>query len=660
MKFHDLLNDPTITQFCNDLSAIFEGQLSLHQKAKAIGANIKLFLNSRSYAISEARSECLGSTNYRVPYPIRVKIQVDNVDLYGAFPRNVESPNGSPFRTAVQNGMTIFVEGAEELFKQQPELQELCEYCAQQLSVVINQSKRLPEAAPSDNNGHKTLLEQVPDFDNYDRRFVCWSPMAEAFELLAEAFDPNIDRRINLRWVWISTGVHVKMEYPYIYLLWSDATAKPSVINPEGNGGMIHDILKDKSPEILWNYTHNDLWKLPRQTREKFALEARADLFPHMMYMPMLDMDRLAAQITFGPSDNMSRLFAAGSRLVNIAQVALLSGFQELIFRSLQNLLFEFPSFSGRRSDFIPMMRSLLQFVNESCPVPRMNVVEDKSLLLKFVPSFPCFISNRFAAHGNEAIKQALHVDKTKSQTENLIRFGSTMMTVVHTHKRPLQHMQSYVQEISKLTELPPHIVKDTADMRSVLERAVVFVNLDIEAHRAVFKKHETILDPGIGTPSDNATAEDVLRLFQEVGYDSGGLKPNANGYFPISAKILDPIHGQNVALKLDMSTGYPAAVGPIALVTAELINNAAKYLSDATELAGQAAVEVSFRESEILVANDIVLGDKERVQLRLETAIKTFGGSLNRAKQWANLTGFDVDWKFPVSTRLEFAVSFI
>ena len=234
------------------------------------------------------------------------------------------------------------------------------------------------------------------------------------------------------------------------------------------------------------------------------------------------------------------------------------------------------------------------------------------------------------------------------------------MMTVVHTHKRPLQHMQSYVRDISKVPGLPISIVKDTADMRRVLEQATVFVNLDIEAHKAVFKKHGAIVDPESGDASDNTTAEDILRVFQSVGYDSGGLKPNANGYYPISTKILDPIHNQNIKIKVDMNTGYPAAVGPVALVTAELINNAAKYLSQAPELAGQASVEVLFRESEILIANDIVLGDKARVELRLKSASQTFGGSLNRAKQWANLTGFDVDWQFPVPTRLKFTVRFI
>jgi hypothetical protein len=660
MNLQELFNDRTIAQFSNDLGAVLSRPSSVHQTIKTVAANLELFLNARSYTAFREESKRVSFAKYSIPCPIRVRIHVNEM-LYGAKSRNDVSPIGPELRVKSPNGLQFVIEGAADLFKLQPQIQELCESCALKLFEIVQHETSAAFKGLRLNGADRRRLQEVPSHEAPGCRCICWDPMAEAFDLLEREFSENIEQRSKLRWVWISSSGHSKTGNPFIYLLGSDAKAVPSLVETNGEEGLIHAVLSDRSPEILWNYagSDSDLWQLPKETRDAFAAEAKADQFPHMMYLPMLDMDRLAAQITFGPGDDVAALFAAGCRLVAIAPIALLSGFQELVFRSLLNLLYEAPSPNGKYSGLKEQIREVLEFINESCPVPRLNIVEDDEQIVKFTAVSPlCSMSNTFAIHGNRAIKQALELDKVRAQTESLRRFGSTMLTVVHTHKRPLQYMQSYVKDVSELKNLPENIMNDTAQIKRVLEQSRIFVNLDIEAHRTVFERQKKYFSQSDGSIVEPATVDTVLQLLKDKGFIPRDATENK--YKGLSTVLFaDPIYARNIAINISEGTTYSVEAGIIALATAELITNAAKYLFK-SKLPQEMPIDVSFGETEITVANGIAIGDKERVEHLLKHAEEKFGGSLNRVKRWIELVNLNLAWTFSSPVMLEFKMDFL
>lgn len=220
-------------------------------------------------------------------------------------------------------------------------------------------------------------------------------------------------------------------------------------------------------------------------------------------------------------------------------------------------------------------------------------------------------------------------------------------MTVVHTLRRPLEDIKSYVDSVSALPSLPANLVERTRALKISLKQAEIFNEIDISANDAMANT----------TDLPFCSAEDVITLLQTVGYDPAGLAKSYNGHFPDVFKIIDPIRDRPIVVNFNAKSTYQAPAGPLALIIVELIDNASEYLNQSNGLLNGAAVEVTLAASAISVANSIAAGDKERVAHRVEAAFNNYGRGLHRVRRWAGAIRFEVELRFAKHDRIEFSL---
>ena len=96
-----------------------------------------------------------------------------------------------------------------------------------------------------------------------------------------------------------------------------------------------------------------------------------------------------------------------------------------------------------------------------------------------------------------------------------------------------------------------------------------------------------------------------------------------------------------------------------LALIFAEVVDNAAHYIHDHLNRKRTAAVDIAFSPGQLTIANPILFGSGEAIRKRLEDARSTVGRSLNRVITLATLLKCEVDFSYPRGKQVLFICRF-
>ena len=642
---------PDLTRFYADLNSAMEAAPSPEQKVRTAVARLDLFLDARSYGNvtkqNRSKKHVLPGYSvpiYDVPYQVFVRIQPDRNELLSSFGRrpSMEKAEGPEFRQKIDDDYTLVVEGAARLFEKEPFLKDLCIHFAKHLATSLSQlnPSGRPDSGLDGLNGKTAKAALL--LDESISSFLDWSPIVQAFKLLGEAVEYCNVGQSQLRRVWVSRSFNPDSSFPYIYMQEADSDSMPEPLNKNGSEGIIHGVLTRKTPELIWNYIYSQKWKHPDETKGKFIKQANPAEYPHMIYFPV--MERLAAQITFGPNDDLVKLLNAGHQLAELAPLMLLYGFQEVIYSSLLDLLWHCHLEKGTSGMHESM--DFLKFIADSCPIPSINVIEHNSGLLEIRPvNEGCQMAKAFAEHTNSAIKHAQETALKMSETEDYKIFAANVMGMTHTLERPLDNMKSYVQSVAAQKKLSKHLTERSSAMLAFLDGIKVFAKLEVEAFKDAFPLEDK------PAAQFNCTADDILAVLSRVGYDPASLNYKNKGHFPKTLLLSDPIRHKRILVKRNAKGKYPAASGPLALIIAELIDNAVKH-----SIPYDTPVELFFNQTKITIVNSI--DDPAEVEDRLNEGCNILVKSLGRIFHVAKMIKFKITPTFPSPTRLEIQIT--
>jgi hypothetical protein len=651
----NLFTEYSTTRFCADLTATIDGMDDALQKGEAIAAAFKTFLNAHSYArvasIEEKRRKP-GGHRFSVPYPIFVSItDFDGVNLGHEPPgSDVPKPKGASKKFPIGNHLFLVVEGAEALFAKLPWLENVCVGLAEYAGPHL---KNLALArSQTGNGGTEFVIRQAAPSLLTDRNPKLLLPLIETLDLLTDS-DGGRKPSSLPRWAWLAKTRSDANHQPYVYLYWPSTLDVPTIVNPDGSGAIVHRVLQERTPRITWNYAENKDWKIPDGVKEDFKRRARADELPHLLYVPVLKW--LALQISFGPEDDPLCLLDRGEHLAGLAPVMLLNCFQDALFQLLLELFWDNPALSPERIGANSYVRgevdALLQFVLDVYPVPFLTLATNDQAYPVLEPAGPSDpLAKTFALHGNGAIRRAIDAAVSHAQAKDYRKFGSTVMGTIHTLKRPLENMLSYTQRIESEVALSPDLKQRTREMIEFLNRLGVFTNLEVEALSPLFEANSKT------TTSTSATS--IIGVLRTARYDQSTLTAKLDLTSVTSVVVKDPVRQMPVKLTWDPDAIYPAPAGLMALIIAELVDNATKYLEKHPQLRAQGTVDVALLKSGITVSNPLKAGDKEDVKLRLERGCRTVGRSLNRVHQLAGMVGLSVVPDFPSATQIRMLCS--
>lgn len=635
------------TRFCADLPAAIRGVDGAAQKAAAAASALATFLNAHSFenvsSIDEKR-RCKDG-RFSVPHPVFVVIS-NSITGYGRGP-NLDKhlkPKGKVTSFAIRDSWQLVVHGAEALLKQSPAISDLCRYLADFLRQELQD---LPESASDraiSTPGRTEFIARIGDGLNetFQVNPKLISPLLEGLEILNDSANGDSPER-RPRWVWLAkTRPPTKDSQPFVYLHWPAGREPgkrelPWIVNPQGEHAIVHAALGEKSPRITWNYSNDDDWAISPENKKIFKRRARADLYPHLLYVPVLRW--LAIQRSFGPSDNPLALLDQCEHFAGLAPVVMLNCFEEALFQMILELFMNNPTLNPDRVStdkrIAAEIKSLIQFVLDFYPVPLLQLVPDQ-IYPALTPKYDSDrLANAFSSHGNGAITRALQAASSHAQMRDFQKFGSTLMGTIHTIKRPLEYMRNFANQV-KTEPTSPELQERAVEALNFLARQEAFANLDLAALTPIFEDREKLVN-------DHVAPVAILNILRVANYDPQNLSSDLNLTHKNAVTLRDPGQQLPVRITWQSNVSYRGHAGPLALIIAELVDNAAKYLATEPLMGSERVVNVALCNSEIAVTNPIVLTEKDVIQRRIDDARNTPGRSLNHVLHLGNLMNYEI-----------------
>src|SRR4029077_6053987 len=131
----------------------------------------------------------------------------------------------------------------------------------------------------------------------------------------------------------------------------------------------------------------------------------------------------------------------------------------------------------------------LVRFIVEQYPTPMLNFGGDGPLprLEAWDPTDP--LACAFAEQANSSLELAVESAASKAEVTDYRNVGVTMLGTLHTLKRPVQEMTSYVRRVMKEQRLSNDLRRTSINVLTHLAGVRVFTELELRALRPLFDR---------------------------------------------------------------------------------------------------------------------------------------------------------------------------
>ncbi len=509
------------------------------------------------------------------------------------------------------------------------------------------------EVAPQPDAWEKLPNAPSPFVHHNPLAFLKLEPLFDAIDAWPDGQSQPTDDAKLPRWVWLAKTCPQKGSCPYVYLYWPGSREVLRPWNPQGQRLMVFDAVEHGSPWIAWNYAKDKNWKAAPHEKKLFIQRADADHFPHLLYVPVFRW--LALQYSFGPDQNPIHILDDAYRLARFAPLIFLNCFRDAVFRLVLRFFSEntevHPGAFHTDRKVQARVSEIVRFIVEQYPTPLLRMGDDGSLA-HFAPCDPAdSLASAFAQHGNSSLELAIAAAASKAEVTDYRNVGVTMMGTLHTLKRPVQQMTSYVQRVMKEQQLSADLHRESTDVLTHLAGVRVFAELEVRAYRPLLERSFR-LQP--------ITPQDVFKVLASSHYfpsDSAIQQSLAGRRI---WRLRDPLYNVPVLVSETGNPIYHSHTALLALIFAELVDNAAHYVHDYLGLGRTASVHVAFARNRMSITNPILRGAGEAVRARLEDARSTVGHSLNRVINLAGQLQCQIEFKFLSDNRVRFTCRFV
>jgi len=634
-------SDIHFSHFDVGLESAIRGLDNPHDKIAAAVTALATHLNAFCFVAGAPRTGDQPERN--CPLPLSAEITSPDGNTLSKFcsRRGKEKePKKNIYEVSVWGSWTLIIKADSNSWKDSPCPKQMGERVKAILEQEMSSPPVLPFAPLSISKKMnlaeediKLILSDLQACQKY------MSPLFQAFDLIALA-EKLPQQRQKMRWAWITQRSGTSGKHPFIYLF-AEVGKKESSLhlaNPDESAGIIHHILADKTSRIVWDYPNDPDWKIPKKQREQFCTLAQANLYPHLVYVPVSG--RLALQISFGTGDNPPNLLTFANKFRELAPVAILSAFQESLQTEVMKLFADNPGlnlFSRQTNGLAESeVRRILRLLLELYPVPSMAVAENRMALIP--DDSHDHFSSHAAKYATVTLQQTIQFIRAQSQTEQYRRYGATALGVKHTICRPIHFMQEFV----KLVDAHPFAETDplrfeSKKMQSFLDKVSVFTALDFKNLEALSKQ----LSGAHGT-SSKCDAKQVIEILTTVKFLTLLVDPGGTSKKDAPLRFCEPSQGIRVLVITVDGCSYDAPAETLALVIAELIANAADFVSKQRDLKNtDPHVWITFGNDAITVSNSIGSNANNDVVSRIRAAMETWGKSVHKVIQLANVVGF-------------------
>lgn len=225
---------------------------------------------------------------------------------------------------------------------------------------------------------------------------------------------------------------------------------------------------------------------------------------------------------------------------------------------------------------------------------------------------------------------------------------------MVHTLKRPLENMKSYVHNVADV-ELPDQALRErTSRMQRYLNRQEVFADLEIANFGAI----TAMLRPGGDAITAPCTTRDVLEVLRKVGYDPEVIERDGLAVPQRRTVIHDPLYGQPVNLDWQPAELFVCRPEPLAFIIAELVENAACYVKDALPPNANGRISVKLERRTLGITNEIDPRQADLITRKIDERLASGDGNLARVKHLAEVCGLDFTYVVLASGTVSFCLT--
>ena len=621
------------------LEATVRGLTDPADKLTAAATALATYLNAWAFELGHSWHNEPGRN---CPHPLHVEVSDPMGRISKSFcsgPGKEEVSTNTIFETAIGYHGRLVIRGHPTFFLLQDQLRRLPEIVEDTLEKEFQTEARPASLHAASPHGRplqkhtRTWLNDMP----LCRRLL--PALFKGLDLIALA-EGRPEQRKKMRWAWITHNAVAPQKKPYIYLYAQAGGEKfsPYLANPDASHGIIHRILEQRIPGIVWDYQNDPGWNIPPDRRKEFCQLAEADRFPHLVYVPVSR--RLALQISFGPGDSPTSQLAFANRFRDMAAAVILSSYQEALQTQVTELFTENPGLSlspgASRTAATADLESMTRLLTELYPVPPIE------LATRDLTFAPCDPSDQFAIHAAQyatnTMNQAVQFVHARAQAEQYRRYGATALGVKHTLRRPIQLMQEFVKLVA-FNHLNDHPIQvETARMGRYLTKVEVMTTLDIRNLEAIEAyAHAATSDQ----PICRCNGNQVVKVLQEAGF----FKPKprkSKAATTTPSQFAENWQGFPVMANITEVCSYSAPAESLALIIAELVSNAADFLQrQRLHVERRPKVIVSLDSQAITVENPICGADPGTILTTILSAMGTWGRSVHKVVQLANLIGF-------------------
>lgn len=447
------------------------------------------------------------------------------------------------------------------------------------------------------------------------------------------------------RWVWLAKTRPREGGFPYVYIYWPRSREMLRPWNPQGQRALVFEALERGSPRIEWNYSLGS-WPVPDHEQELFKQKAAVDRLPHLLYVPVFRW--LAIQVSFGPEQDPLKLLDDAYRTARVAPLIFLNCFREALFRLVLQFFSENPDSNPRGfhedKNTQAKVGDIVRFIIEQYPTPMLNLGLNGAPAHLEAWDSADSLACAFAQQGNSSLELAVATASSRAEVTDYRNFGVTMMGTLHTLKRPVQELTSYVQRVMKEQQLSDDLERTSKNVLTHLAGVRVFTELELHALRPLFDRSFRL---------EHITPPDVFEVLRSSGYISAKLTMQRTLAGRNVWRLRDPLYNVSVHVSAADNLEYHSHGAMLALIFAELVDNAAHYIHDYLKRRRTAVVRVAFARGQITIANPILSGSADAVLDRVEKARWTVGRSLNRVFTLATMLHCKIEPSIPLGKQV-------
>lgn len=584
---------------------------------------------------------------------VRVELRDHDGSLIAAAnPRQHESPiRGQPFPFKLSRSRAVLtIHGVDESLKASHYLPAYLDEVANLIDrAVLTTGWQKHLAAP----GIQSTPPMAPAARDYDQRLSLCQVFLDHLDGLSTGLRLH---RQHLRWAWLTRTQTGEKMRPFILYHLPRHKETPWLMNPKGEEGLLHSVIGTGGPSLIWNFTDDPAWDLPKDRKEAFFRTVDIKAQPHLFYLPVSR--RLAGQIIFGDDCDHRAIFDLADQLRPLAATAVSLAFKDAVYFHLLQLRVRLPNLNFREikagSKVATEVERLLVDLCDLYPVQGIRFNSSLPGEQQFVVTTDADgAAQQLAKTANAAAAQAWNTLGTMAEAEEWRSFGTTFLGINHTARRPLDYMLGFVNQVTAGAKLGAELSQKSTDAKQFLERLRILYAIE-NAHLTVVTQQP---------PAERKSmAANPIRHLAELGYFGS----NHPKHIPASGEIecTDLIWQQRVRFVIDAESIYLMPPASLALIIAELADNAGRYVSTHCHYMpdfsqNEAAIEIRLIKGVIIAKNRLVPGAGRITLGRLDHALKMrLQGSANKVKSTAALFGYGFHPETPTPHELRIVLS--